>query len=235
MIRTALVDDEPRDLELLHAHLTRYAREMRQELEVQEFSNGLEFLERFEGGFDIVFMDVDMPHFNGIEIARRLRRADPVVVLVFVTNIAQYAICGYEVNAIDYLIKPVSYFTFTDKMGKALRFVQRRPEQSLVLPVEDGFLKLPVSEVCYLEKDKNYILYHTQREVYRDRGSMTEMSARLEKAGFSRCTSGCLVNLRYVTRVGKEMVWLGEVCLPLARSQRKSFTADFLAYLGGDG
>ena len=234
-MRIALVDDRPLDKKLLHEHLCRYASENAQEFDITEFSGGLEFLEKYDGGFDIIFMDIDMPHLNGIEAARRLRQVDPMVVLVFVTNMAQYAICGYEVNAIDYLLKPVSWLTFRAKLEKALRAVPSHAEDSLILPCEDGFLRVSVSEISYLEKEKNYILYHTAQGVLKDRGSMSEMTARLEPSHFSRCTSGCLVNLKYVTRVGKDSIWLGDTCLPLARSQRKSFTTEFLSYLGGSG
>lgn len=234
-MRIALVDDMPFDKKLLYEHLCKYEAENELKFDITEFSSGLEFLEQYDGGFDIIFMDIDMPHLNGIEAARRLRQVDPMVVLVFVTNIAQYAICGYEVNAIDYLLKPVSWLTFRSKLEKAVRAVPSHAEDSLIIPCEDSFLRVPVSDIYYLEKEKNYILYHTAQGVFRDRGSMTEMTARLEPSHFSRCTSGCLVNLRYVTRVGKDSIWLGETCLPLARSQRKSFTAEFLSYLGGSG
>lgn len=235
MMRIALVDDTPSDKKLLYKHLCRYAAENELEFDITEFSSGLEFLEKYGGGFDIIFMDIDMPHLNGIEAAKRLRQADPMVVLVFVTNMEQYAICGYEVNAIDYLLKPVSWLTFRNKLEKAVRAVPSHAEDSLILPCEDGFVKVPVSGIQYLEKEKNYILYHTAQGEFRDRGSMTEMTARLGPSHFSRCTSGCLVNLKYVTRVGKDSIWLGETCLPLARSQRKSFTSEFLSYLGGNG
>lgn len=234
MTRIALVDDNPRDLALQQSCLTQYAKENGQEFDVRTFPNGLDFLERFDGGFDIIFMDVEMPHMNGVDVARRLRRADPLVVLVFVTNMAQYAICGYEVNAIDYLLKPVRYFTFAEKLNKALSFVAKRPDPSLVLAIDGGILRLKLSDIIYLEKDKNYIIYHTAQGEYRDRGSMTEIAEKLADKGFSKCTAGCLVNLDKVTRVGKEEVWLGQVRLPLARPQRKSFSAEFLARLGGE-
>lgn len=118
-----------------------------------------------------------MPHLNGIEAAKRLRQADPMVVLVFVTNMEQYAICGYEVNAIDYLLKLVSWLTFRNKLEKAIRAVPSHAQNSLILPCEDGFVKVPVSGIQYLEKKKNYILYHTAQGEFRDRGSMTEMTA----------------------------------------------------------
>ena len=234
-MRIALVDDMPSDKNLLHEHLCRYAAENGRAFDITEFSSGLEFLEQYKGGFDIIFMDIDMPHLNGIETAQRLRQTDPLVVLVFVTNMAQYAICGYAVNAIDYLLKPVSWSTFRNKLEKAIRAVPSRAVDCLILPREDSFLRVPVSDIFYLEKEKNYIFYYTAQGVFRDRGSMTEMTARLEPYHFSRCNSGCLVNLRAVTRVGKDSIWLGDTCLPLARSQRKSFTAEFLASLGGNG
>ncbi len=233
MLRIALVDDNPKDRLALQSCLAEYAKQHEVELDVQPYPNGLAFLEAFKGGFDIVMMDVEMPHMNGIEVARRLRRADPLVVLIFVTNMVQCAVYGYEVDAVDYLLKPIHKSTFMGKMDRAVRHIAAKSDPSLILTVDSGIIRLKLSDIYYLEKDKNYLVYHTVQGEYRERGSLSEATERLADKGFSRCTAGCLVNLHHVTRISKEDVWVDQTVLPLARPQRKSFSADFLALLGG--
>ena len=87
-----------------------------------------------------------MPHLNGIETARSMRKSDQTAALIFITNMAQYAIHGYEVNAIEYMVKPVGYYNFSDKMSKALEFAKRDTEKYVLLHNEDMFIKLPVSK-----------------------------------------------------------------------------------------
>ena len=89
------------------------------------------FLEKYAGDFDVLFFDVDMPGTDGLDTARRLRRMDSEVSIIFVTNMAQYAICGYEVEALDYLLKPLSYYDFALKFQKALRRITRRSSHTL--------------------------------------------------------------------------------------------------------
>ena len=233
-MKIAVVDDSPRDLQLIKGYVERYFKENGGDYQVRTFENGLEFLDEEKLSFDIVFMDVEMPHLNGIETARNFRKRDKMAVLVFITNMAQYAIHGYEVDAIEYMVKPVEYYNFFDKMEKALRFVKRDQEKTLLLHGQEVTARIPVSGIYYMEKERNYILFHTKEGDFRERGSMGEMEEKLAGSGFSRCITGCLVNLRYISKMSKDAVWVGDRCLPISRSQRKQFAKDFADFLGGE-
>lgn len=233
-MKIAVVDDSPRDLQLIKGYVERYFKEKGGDYQVWTFENGLDFLDEEKLSFDIVFMDVEMPHLNGIETARNFRKRDKMAVLVFITNMAQYAIHGYEVDAIEYMVKPVEYYNFSDKMEKALRFVKRDQEKTLLLHGQEVTARIPVSGIYYMEKERNYILFHTKEGDFRERGSMGEMEEKLAGSGFSRCITGCLVNLRYISKMSKDAVWVGDRCLPISRSQRKQFAKDFADFLGGE-
>lgn len=231
-IRAALVDDEPAFRSLMRGYLQRYAAEGQLECELHEYPSGLDFLSDAKVAYDLVLLDVEMPHLDGIETARRLRKTDQTVGIIFVTNMAQYAIHGYEVNAIDYIVKPVEYFTFAYKLKKALRFCALRQEKELVLIQETGMVRLPYSSIYYLAKEKNYIVYHSDSGIFRERGTMAEKKSAFLESGFAECSSGCVVNLSHVSRVKQEEVWVGSEIIPISRSKRRSFLNALMDYYG---
>lgn len=146
---------------------------------------------------------------------------------------AQYAIRGYEVNAIDFIVKPIEYYVFVDKLKKALRFSEMNREKEIIIDTEDEVVRIRVSQILYVEKEKNYLLYHTKNNNYRVRGTMAAVEAGLHSEGFSKCINGCLVNLRYVTKMLKDEVVVTDISLPISRHRRKEFKDDFMRYIGG--
>lgn len=234
MIRIGLIDDDLDHLRLMKSFLTQYEKEEKVNFSIKEFNDGLNFVEDYDGNLDVIFLDIEMPHMDGMTAAKKIREKDQALGIVFVTNMAQYAIHGYEVNAIDFIVKPVSYYVFTDKLNKAIRFSRLNMEKDFVIQTEDSIIKLTSSHIIYVEKDKNYLVFHTKQGVYRSRGTISELEQQLSGEGFSECINGCLVNLKYVTKMEKDTVWVGEVPLPITRRRKKEFKEDFMKYLGGD-
>ena len=115
MFKVAIVEDSIKDFTLLKSYLEQYEKENNIEFNIQCFENGIRFLDKFSANYDIIFMDIDMPYMNGLEVSKKIREIDKTVVLIFVTNLSQYAVNGYEVEALDYIVKPISYFNFSIK------------------------------------------------------------------------------------------------------------------------
>lgn len=233
-MKIAVVDDYREDAQRLQQYLQQYQMINDLAYQIQVFQSSIEFLETFRGEYDIVFLDVEMPGSDGLEVAREIRAMDQSVGIIFVTNMAQYAVNGYEVNAIDFMVKPVGYYVFTEKLEKAFRFVQSRNQHDILLKTEDGILRLGLEDIYYIEKDRDYLIFHCKEGDYRKIGSIRDLKEKLETLSFAECMAGCLVNIDHVNWVGKDMIRLraGHE-LPLSRRQKKPFTQAYINYVGG--
>ena len=234
MMRAAVVDDSVEDAGLIGRYLDKFASEHEIEIEKAVFYASFDFLEEYQGEYDVIFLDIEMPGSNGLDVAREIRLSDEAVGIIFITSMAQYAINGYEVNAIDFMVKPVSYYNFSMKLEKAMRFVQSRSTFDLIVNSKDGIRRFSVTDILYIEKDRDDLVFHTKKEMFRERGSIKTIKEKLEGLPFEECTSGCLINLAYVRRVGKDIVILkGDIELPLSRRQKKKFSQEYISYVGG--
>jgi len=142
MFKIAIVEDQEETRESLNRFVRQYAQEQGLQVEISLITDGAEIAEHYTPGFDIIFMDVEMPRLDGFGAAEAIRAVDADVVLVFVTNMAQYAIRGYEVDALDYVLKPVNYYQFCTKLSRAIQRVQRRRGGQVVLQLAGGGIQL---------------------------------------------------------------------------------------------
>ena len=128
MIRIALVEDDPAYAEQLLSYLKEYEKESKERISVQTFSDGEDIVTEYRADYDIILMDVEMKFMDGMSAAEKIRKMDTEVVIIFITNMPQYAIQGYKVNALDYILKPISYFSFSESMVRALAKVKTSGE-----------------------------------------------------------------------------------------------------------
>ena len=151
MVRIAIAEDDPAYRATLEEYLERYRRENGLEAEVTAFSDGLALTEGYRPVYDLLLLDIEMPNLDGMSAAEKIRAADPEVVIIFITNMAQYAIKGYQVDALDYVLKPVSYAAFAFKMKKALAMIRRREGADVVIHMAGGLRRMNADEIRYVE------------------------------------------------------------------------------------
>ena len=232
-MKIAIVDDEKATAQLLEGYILRYGKEQNLHIKVDVFLLPLQFLDHYAGDYDLVLMDIEMPGLNGIETAKELRRLDHAVVLMFITNMAQYAIHGYEVEAVDFVIKPLSYGDFVMKMQKARRYIERNRDKKITLQTTEGLIQLDVSEIHFVEVIRHYLVYHTSKGDYKLRGTMKEAEEALLDFHFSRSNHCYLVNLKYVEAVTGNMLKVAGNELAMSRNKKADFMTDFAKYMGG--
>ena len=232
MIHVAIVEDEELFADTLQAQLQEYADKKHVDMVIHRFSDGIEILDPYRPEWEIIFLDIAMTHMDGMTTARKIRHQDQDVILIFITSMAQYAIHGYEVDAQDYILKPVSYPQLEMRLDKALRRLERDREHYLILPAEQGKEKVPVREILYIEVRNHSLDIVTENGTYTIRGTLGDMEKSLSGQHFSRPSNSYLVNLRHVTKYGKDNVQVGTHGLTMSRTRKKQFLQDLSDYLG---
>lgn len=224
MFRIAIVEDDTSCAEQLEEYLRRYRRETGEELEVCRFSDGLELVEGYRPIYDLVLLDIEMPHLDGMTAARKIREADSEVLLLFITNMAKYAISGYEVEALGFMLKPVNYFALSLKLKKAFSYLHSRASKCLMIPTAEGVRKISSADVRYVEVLDHRLHFYTQEGTYVMRGTLHEVEAELEGQHFVRCNKGYLVNLRHIQLIrGDSVVMSGGDELLISRRRKDEF------------
>lgn len=235
MIRIAMVEDEAAVREQLQGYIQRYTRQYGTEFAVTEFTDGVEILDEYRPVYDIVLLDVEMKHLDGMETAQRIRELDKDVVIIFITNMAQYAIKGYAVGALDYVLKPVPYFAFSQQLQKAEEKLRRRARHYLAVPVEGGLRRLDTAQIYYIESEGHRVHFYTEEGEFSAPGALKTFEEKLAGLPFARCNSGYLVNLAQVKGVQQGIAQVGPYELQVSRPKRKSFLAALADYIGGEG
>ncbi len=235
MTHIAIVEDEIDAQKKLLSLLEDYSREKNISIETETFSNGNAFLEAYKNQFDIVFLDIEMPHLSGMEVAKELRKIDKQVLLVFVTNLYQMAKEGYEVDALDFIVKPVNKASFQLKMERIMSRSQSNLSKSILIHMMDNqFSVIPTKDIFYVETSGHYIIYHTTGGLLKEYGTLKNAEKKIQdEISFVRCNRSYLVNLQYVERIDKDILFIKNDQLTISRPSYKSFMMALAKFIGG--
>ncbi len=247
MIRIGIVDDDRDSRDRLKKEISDYASANKIEYELEEYESALKYLDISNRPYDMLFLDIDMPGMSGMELAEKIRETDHEVVIVFCTNLQQFALNGYSVGALGFMVKPVQTYAFNLNMQRAMTAVKinqsrhsKEPDTKFVL--KDGTISrlVSASDIDYVEVKQHYLLYNIKdssgaRVVIKVRGTMQELVEVLAPYGFVRCSSSFLVNIKSVTAVSRMNVYIGEELLPIGRTFKESFMDAFSRYLAKRG
>lgn len=229
-----MVEDEAIYRDDLKKHLSRFSEEKSVLFDVTEYTDGAEFLNNFNHGFDLIFLDIRMPYIDGMSAAHKIRETDPNVKLIFITSLAQYAIEGYAVSASDFILKPVEYGDFSLKLSKVIRQIGK-DGNSIVIKTKTSKVKLAVDKILYVESQGHTITYVYESSaglVAVERYAPLKLAAKeMNDDKFVYCNSCYLVNLRYVKEINNDGVSIGDTVLGVSKAKKKAFISAWNEYV----
>ena len=231
MIHIAIVEDEEIYVKQLMEYIEIYQKESGNEISVKLFSDGEDITEKYRAEFDVILMDIQMRFMDGMTAAEKIRKMDSEVIIMFITNMTNYAIRGYAVDALDYVLKPVTYFAFSQKLDRAISRVKKRENHSISITVSDGVQKLDIVDIYYVASEGHTLLFTTRRELYRSRGRMQDMEDRLGQYGFFRSNKGYLVNMRHIEGVKNGCCIIHGEELLISRARKNEFMEALMDYM----
>lgn len=234
MLRIVIVEDDNSSVELLETYINRYSKERGEKIEIRHFSDGLTFIGNYQPPCDAVLMDIEMPNVNGMKAAELLRKMDKKVNLIFVTNMAKYAIKGYEVEAIGFIVKPVNYYALSILFDKIVQRKQANGSEEMLLSVEGSKIRLSLCDIYYIEVIDHLLIFHTTDGNLKTLGKLSEFEKMLTSKNFFRCQKSFLINLHYVTKIKNQFVVVHGKEIPVGRNKKKKLFDAFCKYLGVD-
>lgn len=234
MMKIAIVEDNRDNQVALKNHIMHYAKEHNLPVVIDCYNDGIEIIDKFKSDYDLIYLDVEMEILDGMTTAGKIREYDEEVLIVFVTNYVQWAIEGYAVNATDFLLKPLSYFNFSEHFKKIEKQLINRQDRSYTLKTGSGFRKIDLNHLLYIESDGHYLEFILTDESFSILESMKNVEEELLPYDFFRCNNGYIVNLKHVTNVEKNIVTVGPYQLQISRPRRKDFMIALTNYIGAD-
>lgn len=233
MRNIAIVEDEDLAAQALIDHIKQYEAQTGQSFQIFRFANGADFLQDYRAVYAVVFLDVQMPKMNGLKTALQLRRCDKNVSIIFITNLVQYALKGYEVDAVSYLIKPVSYYDFSMKFKKALDIYLLNEDRSFTVNTPGGLCRISTDKLMYVEIMNHRLFYHLIDDVIEMTGVLSGVEQQLSRFGFLRCNKCYLVNPKFIVKVKGSTVQVGDNLLQISRPRRAAFLAELANWYAG--
>ena len=217
--RIAIVDDNQTDREFLHAQTQSWATQKGSTLQAELFASAEEFLFHYAGhkDYDILLLDIEMPGMDGVTMARRIRKENETVQIVFITGYSEYISEGYEVAALHYLMKPVNTEKLRQVLERAADKLQRN-ERYLTLELSSEVVRLPLYQIRWAEVRQNYLTIHAKAD-YTVKMTLSELESRLDDR-FFRAGRSFIINLAEVRSVTRQEVRLSDsTAIPLPRGQ----------------
>jgi DNA-binding LytR/AlgR family response regulator len=231
MYQLAIVEDEDSYAAQLMEYINKYQAESGYYFKVTRFTDGDEITNGYKGQFDIILMDIEMKLMDGMTAAEEIRKLDSDVVIMFITNMTNYAIRGYQVDALDYVLKPVSYFAFSQKLGRAIGKIRKSTSKIISVDMPSGVKKLEIDNIFYIESEGHNLNFYTTGGEFTIRAKMGDFEEQLSPYNFFRSNKGYLVNLKYVDGVENGSCIIAGKQLLISRSRKNDFMTALTDYM----
>lgn len=227
----AICDDSEIDVEYLKSLLEEWQKTHSESFLVSSFPSAESFLFQYEDEkkYDILLLDVEMKEMNGVELAKKVRKIDENIPIIFITGYSDYIADGYDVDALQYLMKPLKKEKFFETLDRAIQKCKKN-EIALYLKTTEGTEKVLMTQIQYVEAQQNYFIVHGKKN-YMVRGSLNEFEKELD-SHFYRMGRSYIVNLAWITKITREQVYLSSgVILSLPRGHYDSLNQAFISQM----
>lgn len=233
MLRLLIAEDERDAAEHLTDLLRRYEKAHGLEFDIVIRGSSLDLFAD-KRHYDICFFDIDLPGISGMEAAQLMRSYDSETAIVFVTNLAKFAVRGYEVGAAGFIVKPATYSSLSLCLGRAIKIASSAARRSIMIPVDENCYVLSVNELEYAEIRGHDLIFHAAgKEPLKTRGSLVKLQGDLAEAPFSPASRSVLVNLDFIARIcGDDAVLTSGEKIHLSRGRKRPLMEALARHLG---
>ncbi|MDE5685676.1 MAG: LytTR family DNA-binding domain-containing protein [Paramuribaculum sp.] len=224
-LRCCVIDDEPLAAQLINSYILRtpYLEDG------GIFSSAQEAVKKvIDGDFDLIFLDINLPQLNGLEFARIV---PPTTRVIFTTAYDNYAVESFKVNALDYLLKPISYEEFSKSASRALQQLsgmtvgqKRREMDSIIVKSEYKLIQIPIDDILYIEGLKDYVKICTENGTVMTLMNIKALERSLPGDKFMRVHRSFIVNMRRITVIERNRIVFGTTYIPVSESYKQAFS-----------
>ncbi len=224
-IQCMIIDDEP----LARKGLGEYIADIDFLQLNSEYDSALRAMDTLNSGvIQLLFLDIQMPKMNGIELLRSLQHP-PLVVLT--TAYPQYALEGYELDVLDYLVKPISFPRFVKAAMKAKEYIGSRklgiaspatsPDDHFFIKTDGALVKIFHTDILFAEATQNYVTIHAKDKKYITHLTFKSIEENLPATGFLKVHKSYIVNLARIDGIGSEGIKIGAHTIPISRANKE--------------
>ncbi len=236
MFRIGICEDDAAQRGYLKNCIEKWAEARQRRVQLCEFADAEQFLFEYEDNaeYDLLILDIQMGQMNGMELAKKIRKEDKEVKIVFLTGIKDHAIEGYEVGAVRYLLKPLKQEVLESILDVIYSETKRKQEDCFLFVQNGMTVRVPYSHILYAEANGHYLVLMTEGERFEWKANFSSVVPEFEQQGFFLLKRGLLVNLEHVERITKtDCVMDNKEALPVARNRYRELNEAFIAYYRG--
>ena len=230
MMMISIAENRESEAEALRRMVEDYCASAGIAAAVRTYAGGMELV-RSTGTCDLLLLSYQMEKLDGLETARILRKLGSTAELIFLSDSAEPAIHGYEVGAMDFLLKPVSAETLRPALDRAVRRLESRACGVLALKVSGGTVGVAANDITYIEVFDHNLVYHTVKGDYNVRGRLSDVYEQLDPERFLLCSRSFIVNMRHVSGIFGDHLMVSGAKIPVSKSHRRELLDRFAGYL----
>lgn len=234
MIHIALCDDNSDDILNMTRLVDEYKIEKTLNCDYKTFENGLDLIATLELGnhFDIYCLDIVMPKLTGIDVAKEIRNFDKNAVIIFFTSSVEFALAGYSVSAVDYIVKPITKEKFFPSFDKVIERLEMSREEIVIINSNNSLQSILLSNLVYVETNNRLVIYHliTGRTIESTQAFNECCDELLNYSYFIKPHRSYMVNMNYISSIQNEILLHNQVKISIPKGQVKEIKARYLDY-----